>query len=349
MAAADFQSRGIARQQREGDAEVLLVAQQVLGVVHAEGQPDQRRHRRQGDVALVEGEAHAQHVGAVPFALADDAVVGDRGRIGTGIGTGQREARDLAAIGKARQVVVLLLLRAVMHQQLARPEGVGHRDGGHQRRRHAGDLLQHRRMGQRGKPEPAVFLRDDQAEELLLLEELPHLRRQVRQFVGDLPVVDHGAELLDRPIQIGLLLHRQARYRLRQQRRPVRLAAEELALEADRAGVERHLLGFRQRGHHLLEQGEQGCAQLAAPEIDPVEGNGEQGEQQQGDGDGECGRTREPAGADDRDGRGDGPGQQAEAEPGGSEGDGQRGEERHECGHGRTPAAAARGVRATIR
>ena len=71
-----------------------------------------------GDVALVEREPEAQHFLAVPLALAHDAVVGDRGRVGTGERPGQREARHVAAVGQARQVMALLLVGAVMHQQL---------------------------------------------------------------------------------------------------------------------------------------------------------------------------------------------------------------------------------------
>ena len=57
---------------------------------------------------------------AVPFALADDAVIGNRGRIGARVRTGQREARHFAAVGEPRQVILLLFLRAVMHRA-ARP------------------------------------------------------------------------------------------------------------------------------------------------------------------------------------------------------------------------------------
>src|SRR3546814_2724144 len=65
-------------------------------------------------------DIYAEHAGAVPLALADDAVVGDRGRVGAGERAGQAEAGHFAAVGQARQVMVLLLLRAVVHQQFAR-------------------------------------------------------------------------------------------------------------------------------------------------------------------------------------------------------------------------------------
>src|SRR3546814_5808379 len=74
VAAADVHAVGVARHQRDGDADVVGVADQAVRVIQTEGQADDRRHRRQGDVALVEGELDAEHAGAVPLALADDAV-----------------------------------------------------------------------------------------------------------------------------------------------------------------------------------------------------------------------------------------------------------------------------------
>jgi hypothetical protein len=40
VAAADLEPGRVARQQRQGDADVLLVAEQAVGVVQAEGQAD---------------------------------------------------------------------------------------------------------------------------------------------------------------------------------------------------------------------------------------------------------------------------------------------------------------------
>src|SRR6185437_5673183 len=104
MPAADFESLCLARNQCQRDAQVFLVAQQVLRVVHPEREADQGRDRRQRDVALVEGELDAQRFLAVDRLLANDAVVGNRRGIRTRVRTGQGEARDLAAIGEARQV-----------------------------------------------------------------------------------------------------------------------------------------------------------------------------------------------------------------------------------------------------
>src|SRR5690606_23562379 len=106
MSATELEPPGVLRQQRERDAEVVDVAEQVVGIMHAECESEQRRDRRERDVALVERESYTHYVGTVPFALADDAVVGDRGGVRARVRAGQRETRDLAAVGEARQVVV---------------------------------------------------------------------------------------------------------------------------------------------------------------------------------------------------------------------------------------------------
>ena len=243
MAAADFETFRITRQQREGDAEVGVVAEQLVRIVHAEREANQSRDRRQRNVALVEGQAHAEHVGAVPLALADDTVVRNRGGVRAGIRTRQREAGNLAAIGEARKIIILLFLCPVMDEEFAGAKRIGHRDRGDQRRRHAGYFLQHRRMRERRETETAVLLRNDQAEEFVLFEKCPHLRRQVGQLVADLPVIDHPAELFNRAIEERLLLNRQFGLGQFKQLRPVRLATEQFALEANRSRFERDLLG----------------------------------------------------------------------------------------------------------
>ena len=50
----------------------------------------------------------------------------------------------------------------------------------------------------------AVFLRDVEAEELVLLDVIPQLRRQVGAHVGDVPVVGHAAQLFARAVEEGL-------------------------------------------------------------------------------------------------------------------------------------------------
>ena len=203
---------------------MFLVAEQMIGIVHLKRKPDQGRDRRERDVALVERQAHAEHIRALPLAFADDAVVGDRCRVRTRGRAGQREARNLAAVGEARQVVVALLLGAVMQQQFAGPKRVRHTDGRRERAGDAHHFLQHRRLRERAEFEPAIFLGDDHAEEFLLLEEVPDFGRQIGELVRDLPVVDHAADFFDRTVEEGLLLDRQFGLGLLEQIRPVRAA-----------------------------------------------------------------------------------------------------------------------------
>ena len=56
VAPADLDARRVARDQRAGDADVDLVAEQMLGIEHAKRQADHGRDRRQRDVALGEVE-----------------------------------------------------------------------------------------------------------------------------------------------------------------------------------------------------------------------------------------------------------------------------------------------------
>ncbi|MNI21180.1 hypothetical protein D3C73_746910 [compost metagenome] len=136
MATADFHTGGVTRQQGQGDADIAGGADQAIRVVHAEGQADQRGYRGQRDVALVEGELDAEDLLAVPLALADDAVIGDRGGVRAGERTGQAEAGHFAAIGQARQVLVFLFLGAVMVEQLTRAQRVRYANGGADHARH---------------------------------------------------------------------------------------------------------------------------------------------------------------------------------------------------------------------
>ena len=349
-AAAHFHAGGVARQQGQGDADVGLVAEQLVRVVHAERQADQAGHRRQGDVALVEGELDAQHVGAVPLALADHAVVGDRGGVGAGPRAGQAEAGHFTAIGQTRQVVVLLLLGAVMHQQFARAQRVRHADRGRHHRGHRGQLLDDLVVGQRREAQAAVFLRNDQAEEFVLLDEVPQLGLQVGVHVGDFPVVHHRAQFFDRTVQEGLLLGGQGRLGLAQQLVPVRFAGEQLAFETHGAGLQRGALGGRQRRQDLgVEAQERRGDQVTA----------DRGDQQRQHHQGQHGgghRHRARIGAEQAAGHQGGAGQRREhgegitvvADEGGNQQDGQpRGDDAHNAFSGtiRVRCGAACGYR----
>ncbi len=61
-------------------------------------------------------------------------------------------------------------------------------------------------MGTGGKAEPAVALRNDHGEELVSLEVVPDVSRQIAQFPRDLPFVEHAAELVDGAVEERLFL-----------------------------------------------------------------------------------------------------------------------------------------------
>jgi hypothetical protein len=112
MPAADLDAGQIGRHQRHGDADILAVTDEVLGIVELEGKPDDGRDRRERDVALVPIEPDAEHLAALPDAAADDAGVDHRGGVGARFRAGQPEAGNLVSGGEARQPVILLRLGA---------------------------------------------------------------------------------------------------------------------------------------------------------------------------------------------------------------------------------------------
>ena len=68
-----------------------------------------------------------------------------------------------------------------------------------------------------GELKPAVFARNDHAEESMILEKLPHFRGEIVTIVGDVPIINHGAELFDRTIEKCLLRFCQHRLVITQQ------------------------------------------------------------------------------------------------------------------------------------
>ena len=73
MPAADLDAGQIGRHQRDRDADVVAVADQVIGIVELERKTDQGRDRRQRDVALIPVEPDAEHLAPLPGAAADHA------------------------------------------------------------------------------------------------------------------------------------------------------------------------------------------------------------------------------------------------------------------------------------
>ena len=221
VSAPDLDAGQLHRDQRGRDPVVVDLADQMLGVIKLEREAKHCRDRRERDVALVPVELDADDLGALVDAPRDDAVVDDRRRVGADPRRGQREAWHLVARREAGQPILLLLLGAVVQQELGRSERVRHADrrrGGGVSRRH---LHEHHRACERREAESAVARGDDHCEELLVLQELPDLGRHVEQLVGDLPVVEHSAELLDRPVEERLLLRRELRRGQAQQLAPI--------------------------------------------------------------------------------------------------------------------------------
>ncbi len=252
MAPPDADARQIGRHQSDRDAALDRSTQEAIGIAELEGQAQHGRDRTQRDVALVPVQPDAQHLGVAKAAAADDAAIGHGGGIGAGFGAGQAEGRDVPAVGQARQPMALLRLGAELQQQLARPQRVRHHDRDRGRDRAGRHGADHFRMGEGGKAKPAIAFRDDHAEEALGLDEPPDLGRQIAQLPIDPPVVEHGAELLDRAVDEGLLGRGQLRRRRRQELAPVRMSGEQRRIPPDIAGRERLALGRRQAGQRGL-------------------------------------------------------------------------------------------------
>jgi hypothetical protein len=163
-----------------------------------------------------------------------------------------------------KQPVVLLLFGAELEQELARPERVRHHGGDRAGDRAGGELANDLRVRIGGEAEPAIGLRDDHGEEFVALEEVPDLGRQVVALPIDVPIVEHAAELVDRPIEEGLLLGRERRGRHRQELRPIGIAAEQIGVPPDVAGFDRLALGLRQGRQHVPRPAEDRLRQLVA-------------------------------------------------------------------------------------
>jgi len=237
VAPTDFHARQVRRHKRNGNAEMLDVADETVGIIELECEPKHGRHRRKRDIALVPVEPDANHFAPLPHAAADHAGIGHRGGVGACFGTGESKAGNLPCVCEPRQPVVLLLLRAKAVQQLARSERVRHHRGDGAADRAGGNLADDFRMGVGGKAQSAIFLRKDHGKEFAPLEKIPDLRRQVAELPIDAPLVEHVAQFLDRAGQKCLLLGREACRGKFEQLAPIRVAAKQI-------GVPPHVAGF---------------------------------------------------------------------------------------------------------
>ncbi len=145
VSVADGDSRSVGRDQGQGDARRLVLAQQALGIVQLEGKPQQRGHRAQSDIALAPVEPDPQHVlFAFKGSAADHADILHRACVAARLGSGEGETGDLVSLGQPRKVMIFLRLGPVVQQQLRRTQRVGYH---HRYRRgdaSAGNLHHHR-------------------------------------------------------------------------------------------------------------------------------------------------------------------------------------------------------------
>ena len=100
------------------------------------------------------------------------------------------------------------------------------------------------------KTHPPVFFGDDHAKEALVFDELPDVRWQIVEFMGNLPLISHRTQCFGGAIDESLLLCSDLGGGVVEQLVPVWLSTEKIAIPPHGAGVERLTLGLR----HLREQ-----------------------------------------------------------------------------------------------
>ena len=266
MAATDIYTFVGSRNQCAGDAQINLVAEQFIGIETLEREAENGRDRAQRDVAFFPCHADTQRFATFPHLPADDARIRHRCGVRAGLGGGEREAGNLQPFCQARQVVIFLIRRTVMQQQFTRPERIGHHHRNRRRAAARGNFHHHLRMRIGRKSQAAIFLRDDHAEEAFVLDELPHIWRQVIQLMRDLPFIDHAAQFFGRPIDKRLFFRRQFRGRIIQQLVPIRFAAEQIAIPPNGAGFECFLFGLRHLWQQLFVDFENWCRQQTLPQ-----------------------------------------------------------------------------------
>ena len=129
---AEHHAGCVGRNQGARDAPVFFGTQQVLRVAEFEREAEQRGNGSQRDVALVPVQSDVQLAVLAPK---DHAVRRHGAGVGARRGLGESEGWNLLAPCQPRQVVILLRVRAVVHEELGRTERVGHHHRNAQRRR----------------------------------------------------------------------------------------------------------------------------------------------------------------------------------------------------------------------
>ena len=269
VAFSDVDTRAIGWYQRAGDPEVFIATQQSVGVAQPEREADDRSHRTQGDVPLPPCEAHAQHFLAAKRLSTHDSYTLRRGGVAASLRTGERETRDVFASGKPRQVVLLLIVGAVVQDEFRRAERVRDHYGYRGRDTAARQLHDDCRVRRGRETEPAVLLRHDHAEEAVLLDEVPGLRREVT-CLHDLPLFHHRAQFFDGTVEEGAFFWREVfRFEV-EELAPVRIARKEIAVPPHCACLERDSLGVAYSGQHRFDESQDPPAhENAADRRDP--------------------------------------------------------------------------------
>ncbi len=267
MAAADVHARRAGRNQRERDAHILLGPDQPLRIVQAESKTQQRGDRPQRDVALLPREPDAEDAGLpLPLAPADYAVIRNAARVRPGLRAGERETRNVLTAREARQVMVLLRLRAVIEQQFGRAERIRNHHRHRRRRTARGELHDDFGMRDGRKAQAAIRLGNDESEIAVAPDVVPGRCGKIVQLVRDAPLVEHFAQRLDRAVEKRLLLGRQAAGGQPQEPVPVRPAAEKLAVPPHRTRVEGGALARGNAGQPLPETLQQRAADETPPQ-----------------------------------------------------------------------------------
>ncbi|WP_242495209.1 hypothetical protein [Salinicola tamaricis] len=126
VAAADLHAFGLSRAQRTADPDIALAAfEQVVRVEHAEGQTDHGGDRRR--VIQRFSKVSLRPSTSLPSCMPRQTIPTSGIEVASLPARGPVSAKqECRGVGQARQVVVLLLFGAVLEQQLARAERVGH-------------------------------------------------------------------------------------------------------------------------------------------------------------------------------------------------------------------------------
>ena len=247
------------------DSQILASSQQAIGIVEPKGETEDRGDRGERDVPLAPVKAHAEDLAPFVGSAADDSRALERRGVAARLGLGEGEARNLVSRSESRQIVTLLRVGPVPEEQLGGPERVGHHRGDGRRDAPAGELRDHRRMRRGRKAEAAELFRNDHAEEPLLLEELPRLRRQVAS-ADHVPILDHRAELVDRTVEKRSLPLGQRLGAKIEQLPPPRAPREELCLPPDGARFKRDPLGLAHPGQGPRDHGHEPARHRSHPE-----------------------------------------------------------------------------------